>query len=147
MHVYLVEISSDCLDVLEEKLNAKIRSKIREVLDTNYSVRKAASLRQLITAELKMVLRTHAEKLQLLMVGVDAMWNTDTPDKKSLFITVKIQDKKPLYLFARYKELNSLKEVAAWEISRNLRSSEHLQQLVLNADIPSKLMSEVKRFL
>ena len=56
MHVYLVEISSDCLDVLEEKLNAKIRSKIREVLDSNYSVRKTASLRQLITAELKMVL-------------------------------------------------------------------------------------------
>ena len=146
MHVYLVEISKNCLDVLEEKLNAKIRSKIREVLDSNYSVRKTASLRQLITAELKMVLRTHAEKLQL-MLGVDAMWNTDTPDKKSLFISVKIQDKKPLFLFARYKELNSLKEVAAWEISRNLRSSEHLQQLVLNADIPSTLMSEVKRFL
>ena len=146
MHVYLVEISKNCLDVLEEKLNAKIRSKIREVLDSNYSVRKTASLRQLITAELKMVLRTHAEKLQL-MLGVDAMWNTDTPDKKSLFITVKIQDKKPLYLFARYKELNSLEEVAAWEISRNLRSPEHLQQLVLNADIPSTLMSEVKRFL
>ena len=66
MHVYLVEISKNCLDVLEEKLNAKIRSKIREVLDSNYSVRKTASLRQLITAELKMVLRTHAEKLQLL---------------------------------------------------------------------------------
>ena len=146
MHVYLVEISNNCLDALEEKLNAKIRSKIREVLDSNYSVRKTASLRQLITAELKMVLRTHAEKLQL-MLGVDAMWNTDTPDKKSLFISVKIQDKKPLYLFARYKELNSLEEVAAWEISRNLRSPEHLQQLVLNADIPSKLMSEVKRFL
>ena len=146
MHVYLVEISKNCLDVLEEKLNAKIRSKIREVLDSNYSVRKTASLRQLITAELKMVLRTHAEKLQL-MLGVDAMWNTDTPDKKSLFISVKIQDKKPLYLFAQYKELNSLEEVAAWEVSRNLRSLEHLQQLVLNADIPSKLMSEVKRFL
>ena len=146
MHVYLVEISKNCLDVLEEKLNAKIRSKIREVLDSNYSVRKAASLRQLITAELKMVLRTHAEKLQL-MLGVDTMWNTDTPDKKSLFISVKIQDEKPLFLFARYKERNSLKEVAAWEISRNLRSSEHLQQLVLNADIPSTLMSEVKRFL
>ena len=69
------------------------------------------------------------------------------PDKKSFFISVKIQDKKPLYLFAQYKELNSLEEVAAWEISRNLRSPEHLQQLVLNADIPSKLMSEVKRFL
>ena len=68
-------------------------------------------------------------------------------DKKSFFISVKIQDKKPLYLFAQYKELNSLEEVAAWEVSRNLRSLEHLQQLVLNADIPSKLMSEVKRFL
>ena len=68
-------------------------------------------------------------------------------DKKSFFISVKIQDKKPLYLFAQYKELNSLEEVAAWEVSRNHRSLEHLQQLVLNADIPSKLMSEVKRFL
>ena len=146
MHVYLVEISRNCLDVLEEELNAKIRSKIREVLDSNYSVKKTASLRQLITAELKMVLRTHAEKLQL-MLGVDAMWNTDTPDKKSLFISVKIQDQKPLYLYAQYKELNSLEEVAAWEISRNLRSPEQLQKLVLNADIPSTLMSEVKRFL
>ena len=147
MHVYLVEISRNCLDVLEEKLNAKIRYKIREVLDSNYSVKKTAILRQFITAELKVVLRTHAEKLQLLMLGVDTMWNTDTPDKKSFFISVKIQDQKPLYLYAQYKELNSLEEVAAWEVSRNLRSLEHLQQLVLNADIPSKLMSEVKRFL
>ena len=66
-------------------------------------------------------------------------------DKKSFFISVKIQDKKPLYLFARYRELNSLEEVAAWEISRNLRSLEHLQQLVLNADIPSTLMSDCQR--
>ena len=90
MHVYLVEISSDCLDVLEEKLNAKIRSKIREVLDTNYSVRKAASLRQLITAELKVVLRTHAEKLQLLMLGVDTMWRADTPGCLNCSFCVKI---------------------------------------------------------
>ena len=146
MHVYLVEISRNCLDVLEEKLNAKIRYKIREVLDSNYSVKKTAILRQFITAELKMVLPTNAEKLQL-MLGVDTMWNTDTPDKKSFFISVKIQDQKPLYLYAQYKELNSLEEVAAWEISRNLRSPEHLQKLVLNADIPSTLMLEVKRFL
>ena len=99
MHVYLVEISNNCLDAIEEKLNAKIRSKIRQVLNSNYSVKKTTSLRQLITAELKMVLRTHAEKLQL-MLGVDTMWNTDTPEKKSLFISVKIQDQKPLYLYA-----------------------------------------------
>ena len=91
--------------------------------------------------------------LELLAAAADGsrcrhdVEHSHTPDKKSLEVSVKIQDQKPLYLFAQYKELNSLEEVAAWEISRNLRSPEHLQKLVLNADIPSTLMSEVKRFL
>ena len=87
MHVYLVEISRNCLDVLEEKMSAKIRYKIREVLDSNYSVKKTAILRQFITAELKVVLRTHAEKLQLLMVGVDTS-GTQTLQIRSLYSSV-----------------------------------------------------------
>ena len=79
------------------------------------------------------------------IVSVDSMWRSDTPQKVSFFINLlmktKMMDrKKSVILFAEYKEITSLKESAAFQVSKFVRN---LPELFL----PVTLQTEISKFL
>ena len=79
------------------------------------------------------------------IVSVDSMWRSDSPQKVSYFINIMMktkmmEKKKSVILFAEYKELRSLKENAAFEVSKFVHK---LPEFLL----PVTLQAEVNKFL
>ena len=76
--------------------------------------------------------------------------DTDMPDmkssiKKSFFIGIKMNNDH-LLLFAQYRQLTSLQEIAAWTVSRRLKTSQNLERLEKEENIPKALSSEIRNF-
>ena len=70
------------------------------------------------------------------------------PSKKSYSVSVIMKGwNRYLHVFATCLELKSLKEAAALQVSRKLRSYDDLKKLITDGKIPSVLMSEVARFI
>lgn len=68
----------------------------------------------------------------------------ETSEQKSYFISIIIsQDyQNPVWLAADYKDLSSLQDIAAWEISKRVKDVEKLSEM-----LPQTLVSKVKKFL
>ena len=75
------------------------------------------------------------------------MYRMDTPKKISYFVTIMMRGKKPLMLFVEYKDMCSLKEIAAWEISKQYDTIEHLNELFIKDELPIALKSVVEKYL
>ena len=117
---------------------------------------KAESIRSIVDDILKKPLMKHEEqfkeKLNLelnVLLGngnfrcsVATMYWMETPNQKSYFISIFGEDLKPVLLTAEYVDLSSLKDLAAWEISKKAKDVEKLI-----GELPKTLVSEVKKFL
>lgn len=91
--------------------------------------------------------KLHSELNVLLGNGnfrcsVATMYWMETPEQKSYFISIFGEDLKPVLLTAEYIDLSSLKDCAAWEISKKVKDVEKLK-----GELPQTLVSEVKKFL
>ena len=73
--------------------------------------------------------------------------DSDTPHMKSFFISILMEKyRRPLFLHAQYRQLNSLQEIAAWTVSRTLKTSQKLDRLEKEENIPKALSSEIRNF-
>ena len=143
MHVYLVQIASEPSEnMIEEKED--IRTLIKDILDTNYDIVTGDALRKKMDVEMKH--RFTSEETCRYSVTVDSMWRADKPHMKSFFVGVYMKHRKALHLFAQYRQLTSLQEIAAWTVSKSLRNSKQWEKLDTSEGIPKVLKFEIRQF-
>ena len=150
MHYYSVTIVSPDKpedNIIEEK--EKIKTLISDILDANYDMITGKGLRKFLDEEMKKRL-TGTTDYQL--VNVMPCTDSDMPHmksfiKKSFFISIRMNNNDLLILFAQYRQLTSLQEIAAWTVSRRLKTSQNLERLVKEENIPKALSSEIRNFL
>ena len=143
MRFYVVEIASEPKDnMIEEK--EEIKTLISDILDKNYDIVTGEGLRKRLDEEMKT--RFTSEETRRYYLSVDSMWRSDRPHMKSFFIGVQMKYRRPLHLFAQYRQLTSLQEIAAWTVSRRLKTGQNLERLVKEENIPKALCSEIRNF-
>ena len=72
--------------------------------------------------------------------SVDSMYRLDKPEKKSYFINIQ-QNNRHMMFFADLKELDSLKKIVSWEMSKILKTRERAAQLC--EELPDTLVNEI----
>ena len=75
---------------------------------------------------------------------IDAMWRSATPEKKSFFINIMVKGKGHIVITAEYRELKTLRDMAAKEVSKRLKHEDDVNRL---SDIPRCLFDDIKQFL
>ena len=75
-------------------------------------------------------------------IWIDAMWTT--PEKKSFFINIMVKGRGHIVITAEYKELKTLREIAAKEAAKRLHHKDDVDRL---CDIPRCLFGDIKQFL
>ena len=143
MHCFIVEIASEPKDnMIEER--EEIKTLISNILNENYDITKGETLRNLLDEKMKT--RFTSEETRRYYLSVDSMWRSDRPHMKSFFVGIQMKNRRPLHLFAQYRQLTSLKEIAAWSVARSLKTSHNLETLQKEKHIPKPLTSEVRNF-
>ena len=145
MHYYAVTISGTPKDNMIKE-NEEIKNLISDILDANYDMITGKGLRKFLDEEMKKRL-TETTDYQLVNV---MFTDCDLPHmksaiKKSFFIGIKMNNDH-LLLFAQYRQLTSLQEIAAWTVSRRLKTGQNLERLVKEENIPKALCSEIRNF-
>ena len=75
---------------------------------------------------------------------VDAMWRSSTPQKKSFFVNIMVKNKKNIIITAQYKDVNTLKDMAAMVVARCFKDKKDVDKL---EDVPKCVFEDIKQFL
>ena len=150
MHTYQVEIgkfSGDNWTDGQDIENELIKDKVIEVL-ANFD-QESSSMSEVMKTEISKLFYTEKERRSnpyLLFAALTSVYQN--PRKKSYSVSVIMKGRnRYMHVFATYLELKSLKEAAALQVSKKLRSSEDLKKLIADGEIPSVLMSDVAKFI
>ena len=150
MHTYQVEIgkfSGDNWTDEQDIQNELIKNKVIEVL-ANFD-QESSSMSEVMQTEISKLFYTEKERRSnpyLLFAALTSVYQN--PRKKSYSVSVIMKGRnRYMHVFATYVELESLKEAAALQVSKKLRSSEDLKKLIADGEIPSVLMSDVAKFI
>ena len=81
----------------------------------------------------------------LYHLWVDAMWKSSVPEKKSFFINIMVKGKRHILLTAEYKELKTLRDIAANVVAKSFKDEKEVEKL--EGEIPSCLFEDIKQFL
>ena len=149
MHTYQVEIgkfSGDNWTDEQDTQNELIKNKVIEVL-ANFD-QESSSMSEVMQTEISKLFYTEKERRYnpyLLFAALTSVYQN--PKKKSYSVSVIMKGRnRYMHVFATYLELKSLKEAAALQVSKKLRSSEDLEKLIADGEIPSVLISDVAKF-
>ena len=143
MRYYVVEIASEPKDnMIEER--EEIKMLIRDILDENYDIVKGETLRNILDSKMKT--RFTSDERRGYFLSVDSMWRSDRPHMKSFFVGIQMKDRRPLHLFCQHRQLTSLREMAAWRVSRSLKTSQNFERLITEENIPKALTREIRNF-
>ena len=143
MRYYVVEIASEPKDnMIEER--EEIKTLIRDILDENYDIVKGETLRNILDSKMKT--RFTSDERRRYFLSVDSMWRSDRPHMKSFFVGIQMKDRRPLHLFCQHRQLTSLREMAAWRVSRSLKTSQNFERLSKEENIPKALTREISNF-
>ena len=150
MHTYQVEIgkfSGDNWTDEQDIQNELIKNKVIEVL-ANFD-QESSSMSEVMQTEISKLFYTEKERRSnpyLLFAALTSIYQN--PRKKSYSVSVIMKGRnRYMHVFATYLELKTLKEAAALQVSKKLRSSEDLKKLIADGEIPSVLMSDVAKFI
>jgi len=150
MHTYQVEIgkfSGDNWTDRQDIENELIKDKVIEVL-ANFD-QESSSMSEVMQTEISKLFYTEKERRSnpyLLFAALTSVYQN--PRKKSYSVSVIMKGRnRYMHVFATYLELKSLKEAAALQVSKKLRSSEDLKKLITDGEIPTVLMSDVAKFI
>ena len=80
---------------------------------------------------------------EFFRLWVDSMWRSSSPEKKSFFVNLMVQDGKHIIITAEYKDIITLRDVAALRIAQSLQTKEYIQAL---DDIPKCLYKDILKF-
>ena len=139
MFTYLVQVSDSCKNLMQNQ--NEIRQIVKEVINKNV-VKNSDQFKNILEIELANVFENNDRR-----ISIDSMYRMDTPKKISYFVTIMMRGKKPLMLFVEYKDMCSLKEIAAWEISKQYDTIEHLNEFFIKDELPIALKSVVEKYL
>ena len=139
MFTYLVQVSDSCKDVMQNV--DEIRDIIKEVINTNV-VKNSDQFKNILDVELDNIFGNLERR-----ISIDSMYRMDSPEKKSYFVTIMVRKMKPLMIFVEYKDMCSLKEIAAWEISKKFDNNQQLNEFFFRDELPVTLKSVVAKYL
>ena len=141
MYFYQVKIADSSKN--ESEYEEAIVKVIQQVMDTT-RIKTAEQLKQLLHSEL--MSQVFVAETDVLIMSVDSMWRADTPQKKSYFIAMIINNKKPLMFFAKFQDLETLKQRAALEISKFFANKPEQLRIHLKSDLPTVLFAEIEKY-
>ena len=133
MYFYTVNFS-EFSTVYEDDLKVKIV--IEEILNKSFYM----SLNEEILKESVETRLNSARPRSNFSCSVDSMYRLDKPEKKSYFINIQ-QNNRHMMFFADLKELDSLKKIVSWEMSKILKTRERAAQLC--EELPDTLVNEI----
>merc|ERR1712126_271132 len=107
----------------------EIRQIVKEVINKNV-MKNSDQFKNILEIELANVFENNDRR-----ISIDSMYRMDTPKKISYFVTIMMRGKKPLMLYVEYKDM------AAWEISKQYDTIEHLNELFIKDELPIALKS------
>ena len=134
MNTFLLGVAltgSNSLETVE-----KVRQILKESLDDNSS-------RAIKERMDKKLVNVFGEGLYSLWV--DTARNSSVPEKKSFFINILVKRNGNMLLTAEYKELKTLRDIAAHVVAKSFTDKKELEKLV--GEIPSYLIEDIKQFL
>ena len=137
MHTYLLRVGmvgKNTVDTVE-----KVKQLLRESLDTDFGNNNRV-LKERMDPNLVGIFGSEG----LFHLWVDAMWRSSTPDKKSFFINIMVKDKKHIIITAEYKEMKTLRDMAAMAVAKSFDDKNGVDKL---EDIPKCLLEDIKQFL
>ena len=139
MFTYLVQVSDSCKHVLQNE--DEITDIIKEVINTNI-VKNSDQFKNILDVELDSVFGNLERR-----ISIDSMYRMDSPEKISYFVTIMVKRMKPLMVFVEYKDMCSLKEIAACELSKKFDNAEQLNEFFIRDELPITLKSVVASYL
>ena len=137
MHTYLLRVGmvgKNTVDTVE-----KVKQLLRESLDTDFGNTNRV-LKESMDHNLVGIFGSEG----LFNLWVDAMWRSSTPEKKSFFINIMVKDKKHIIITAEYKEMKTLRDMAAMAVAKSFDDKNGVDKL---EDIPKCLLEDIKQFL
>merc|ERR1712034_18105 len=130
MHTYLLRVGlvgKNTMDTVE-----KVKQLLRESLDTDFGNNNRI-LKERMDQNLIGIFGSEG----LFHLWVDAMWRSSTPEKKSFFINIMVKDKRHIIITAEYKEMKTLRDMAAMVVAKSLDNKNDVDKL---EDIPKCLL-------
>ena len=81
----------------------------------------------------------------LYRLWVDSTYNYSAPEKKSFYINILVKNAGNILLTAEYKELKTLRDIAAHVVAKSFTDEKEVDKL--EGEIPSYLLEDIKQFL
>ena len=81
----------------------------------------------------------------LYRLWVDSAYNYSAPEKKSFYINILVKNAGNILLTAEYKELKTLRDIAAHVVAKSFTDEKEVEKL--EGEIPSYLLEDIKQFL
>ena len=81
----------------------------------------------------------------LYRLWVDSTYNYSAPEKKSFYINILVKNAGNILLTAEYKELKTLRDIAAHVVAKSFTDEKEVEKL--EGEIPSYLLEDIKQFL
>ena len=137
MHTYLLRVGlvgKNTTDTVE-----KVKQLLRESLDTDFGNNNRV-LKERMDPNLVAIFGSEG----LFHLWVDAMWRSSTPEKKSFFINIMVKDKRHIIITANYKEMKTLRDMAAMVLAKSFDDKTDVEKL---EDIPKCLIKDIQQFL
>ena len=137
MHTYLLQVGLVGQNSMESVNRVKLLLKESLVTDFENSNK---MLKQRMDTKLVDILGGE-ENFHL---WVDSMWRSSTPQKKSFFVNIMVKNKKHIIITAQYKDVNTLKDMAAMVVARCFKDKKDVDKL---EDVPKCVFEDIKQFL
>ena len=81
----------------------------------------------------------------LYRLWVNSTYNYSAPEKKSFYIKILVKNAGNIVLTAEYKELKTLRDIAAHVVAKSFTDEKEVEKL--EGEIPSYLLEDIKQFL
>ena len=81
----------------------------------------------------------------LYRLWVSSTYNYSAPEKKSFYINILVKNAGNILLTAEYKELKTLRDIAAHVVAKSFTDEKEVEKL--EGEIPSYLLEDIKQFL
>ena len=137
MHTYLLSVGVTGNNTSETA--EKVEMVVKESLESDFE-NNTDNLREVLEKDLVNIFGSD----NLTRVLVEEMYRMSTPDKKSFSIFIMAREKRNMIISAMYKELNTLRDLAALVVARRFHDDKEVDKL---EDVPRCLLDCIKQFL
>ena len=137
MHTYILRVSligSSPRDTVQ-----KVKLLLKDSLSTDFSNNNRV-LKDRMDSNLPQIFGSE----EFFRLWVDSMWRSSAPEKKSFLVNILMRDDKHIIIAAEYKDVNTLRDVAALSIAKSVKKKDDVKSL---KEIPKCLYYDIEQFL